>query len=159
MSLWLRSTETEKSITGQLLVGVFHRKMVHFKLLRQRKRPTVSLVVSPSNKEILKVSQQVESNRLRTRLRFWWCLHLVGFQVATRLTALGCSAAGSAHWSPLSWDAVSPPSTRDLPRRRQRNRFLHFSSASPPPLSKEAPVCLVIQRARWRSNFYPSENG
>lgn len=57
---------------------------------------TQFLLVNLSNKEILKVSQQVESNRLRTTL------FLVGFQVATRQTMLGCSAAGSAHSSHFS---------------------------------------------------------
>lgn len=66
-----------------------------------QKRHTASLMVSLANKEILKVSQQVESNRLRTRLCFWWWFHLVGFQVAPMLTEPGHSTAGCAHWSPL----------------------------------------------------------
>lgn len=100
-------------------------------------------MANPSSKEILKASQRVQSNTLRTQLCFWLCIHLVGVQVETMLTVLGCSTAGSAHWSHLL-RCNSPPSTRNLPQRRQRNHFLLYSA--PPHLNGSC--CLsVIQQA------------
>lgn len=99
---------------------------------------TQFLLVNLSNKEILKVSQQVESNRLRTTL------FLVGFQVATRQTMLGCSAAGSAHSSHFSWEAVHRQAPEICHWEDGKIIFFHFllPPPRPPSLPKEAPVCL-----------------
>lgn len=116
---------------------------------------TQFLLVNLSNKEILKVSQQVESNRLRTTL------FLVGFQVATRQTMLGCSAAGSAHSSHFSWEAVHRQAPEICHWEDGKIIFFHFllPPPRPPALPPQRSSCLsVIEQARWRSNFYPKEN-
>lgn len=127
-----------------------------FKLLQYKKppksRPTFSLAMSLSNKAVFKVSQQVESNRLRT----WLFLVMVpfgGFPGGNRADSSGLFCCRLCSLISLL-TCTSPSSTRDQLWRRWRNRFSLLSSAFALPQKKR--VSGKKKQARQGSNFYPS---
>lgn len=131
MSLWLKLTN-RKIDNGSAVSWVFHRRM----LCVQTEK--VSLVASPSHKEIFKVSQHVETSRLRTRLCFWWCFHLVGFQAAIGTL---CSA--------LLTDQLSPGMHFTSEHKKWRNRFLRFLPKGAPVRACDTKIRLLSQ-LKWK---------